>query len=115
MKYYDLHYMPKFDRPIGGYAKRWKIYILEKYRNDKGILEHEKCHVRQWYFTLGIHSILYRFADWYKLWAEVQAYKIQLKTNPPEWPDYTDLYAKFITNNYGLDVDIEDVKRKLRK
>lgn len=34
---------------VGGYAKMFMVRIREKYRNDKGILEHELEHVRQWY------------------------------------------------------------------
>jgi len=105
MKYYKLIYKDKFSNGLtcAGYAKGYKIYILNKYKNDVGILEHEKTHVRQWFYFLTFpFSFLYSNFKWFKLWAEVQAYKVQLKNNPPEWPDYTELYAKFIVKNYKL-------------
>jgi hypothetical protein len=113
VKYYDLHYFERFaDKPswVGGYAKRWKIYILEKYRNDKGILEHEKCHVRQWWYTLGLFGILYRF-EWFRLWSEVQAYKLQIACY--DYKNYK-FFAQMLANRYNLDITEEEALQKLR-
>lgn len=63
---------------VGGYAWLWFIRIRPKYRNDVGILEHEKTHVRQFFRTCGLHGQLLRFR-WYRLRAEVEAYREQLK------------------------------------
>jgi len=54
MKYYSLKYTDKMPHDwTGGYAKAWFIRIRPKYKDDRGLLEHEKTHVRQWFFTLG--------------------------------------------------------------
>lgn len=76
--------------------------------DDKGLLEHEKFHVRQWWawvllfgglgalippypevgyslsiitliFGTLVHTALYEIVRPYRQWSEVQAYKIQLK------------------------------------
>lgn len=87
---------------VGGCANGPVIRILEQYRNDRGIYEHELVHVRQWLFTLGIHSLLYLLVPAYKLWSEVQAYREQAKWYPD---DRRPLFARFIAENYGLNVD----------
>jgi hypothetical protein len=47
MNYYSLKYIPDVNDGIGGYAKYFLIRIKKKYEGtDKGILEHEKVHVR---------------------------------------------------------------------
>lgn len=51
---------------------------------------------------LGIH---YPGVARYRLWAEVAAYKVQLKANPPDWlpgVDCVALYAGFLAADYGL-------------
>lgn len=77
------------------------IKILEKYRDDRGIYEHELLHVKQWLFTLGIHSLLYLLVPRYKLWAEVQCYREQAKHYPD---DRRPLFAHFIATSYGLKI-----------
>ena len=58
------------------------ILIRPKYREDVGLLEHEKMHVKQWWFTLGLHALLYWLSKRYRLWAEAKAYAEQMR-----WPD----------------------------
>jgi hypothetical protein len=115
MKYYSLKYTDDMKEGTGGYAKAWFIRLRPKYREDKGILEHEKCHVRQWFFTLGSHSLLYLLVKPYRLWAEVQAYREQLDWPPAllDRPKYLDLYAGFISTRYKLDITKEEAKKRL--
>ena len=80
------------------------IKMLPKYKDDAGLLEHEKVHVRQWYALLAIgvlistlltllvslsflplyglslflHQSLYKFIRPYRRWCEVQAYRKQI-------------------------------------
>jgi len=100
---------------VGGYAKAWFIRIRPRYKDDVGILEHEKIHVWQWWRTLGFHSLFYLLSKKYRLNAEVEAYKEQLKfapaTSNPE--RYKDMYAGFIADNYGLDVSKGEVLKLL--
>jgi hypothetical protein len=84
---------------------------LEKYRNDAGLHAHELVHVRQWFFSLGLLPILYYFVPKFKLWCEVQAYKVQLEyyADDRSWQ-----FAGFIANKYGLDVTQFEAHRLLK-
>lgn len=89
-----------------GCARGPLIFIRPKYKNDIGLRMHEWTHVKQWLMTFGVHSMLYLMSKRYKLWAEVQAYKEQLKFC---LTDKSELFAGFISSNYGLDVTKEEV------
>lgn len=117
---YSLKYTDEMAESTGGYAKAWFIRIRPKYREDVGIHEHEKVHVWQWWRTLGLHSLLYLCFKSYRLAAEVEAYREQLKhapaTNDPE--RYRQMYAGFISDpdpvkGYGLKITKEEVLKRL--
>ena len=110
MKYYILIYTDNLPANVGGRANGPVIRIKNKYRDDKGILEHEKCHVRQWWRTLGLHGLL-TFHKGYKFRIEVEAYKEQLKYSPGN----EELFAHFIATNYGLNVTQAEAKAALIK
>lgn len=105
MKYYKLIYTDSIKDGFGGKADMWKIRILEKYRNDKGLLEHEKFHVRCWWYCLlaswlistvclltglkgiallflvlgpFVHQLIYR-NKYFRRMVEAKAYRIQIK------------------------------------
>ena len=88
------------------------MFIRPQYRDDRGLLEHEKVHRRQWLRTLGIHSLLYLFVPEYKLHCEVEAFKVQAEC-------YTDdrlpKFAGYISRNYGLKVTEENALQLLRE
>lgn len=101
---YKVFYTDKFIREgFGGVAKGPLIFIRPKYRDDKGILEHEKVHVRQWW----------RGGQWRmtKLEREVEAYKEQLKWYPD---DRSYMFAEFISTKYGLNVTQQEALELLR-
>ena len=106
------------------------IRIHPHYKDDKGLHEHEAEHVRQWWKTLGLHSLLYLLSKQYRLWAEVAAYRVQLQYPPamnviedagvPDMtehifpnPQYVESYAAVIAKKYGLDVTVEEARRLL--
>lgn len=131
-------YVKSLPSNVGGCANGPVVRILEKYRNDRGIYEHEVEHVQQWalvsligaaligllwlFFpvfdkaysglSVALHSALYAMVPQYKLWAEVEAYKEQAK-------HYTDdrnpLFAEFISSNYGLKITKAQALELLRK
>ena len=72
-----------FNPPEGsnGCANACFVRIRKGYENDLGLLEHEKVHVRQFWRTLGLHSILYLISKRYRLKAEVEAYKVQIEAS----------------------------------
>ncbi len=96
------------DFPFVGKANGMIITIDPEYKNDKGLLEHELVHVKQFY-KFPFHGFLYKFNKSYRLKCEIEAYKKQLEYNPLN----LDLYASFITIRYGLEVDIKIRKRRL--
>jgi hypothetical protein len=112
MNYYHLTYTDDMPEGTGGYAKYWFIYLRPKYKDDRGILEHEKCHVCSFYKTLGFHALFYLCSKAYRLHSEVAAYKEQLL-----WPPFEignkELFAKFIANDYGLNITQEEVLKLL--
>lgn len=106
MKYYWIKHTQKIVNGFGGTAQGPLIKILPKYKDDVGLIEHEKTHVRQWYAVLGLglllctlltllvspslwplygaapflHQLLYRFVRPYRRWCEVRAYRKQIET-----------------------------------
>ena len=105
MKYPLTFYVDSLPPNVGGCANGPVIRILKKYKGDEGLLRHELIHVFQWVFSLGLHSILYRVSDWYKLGAEVAAYREQLKHYPD---DRTEMFAGFIAKYYNLNITKEE-------
>jgi hypothetical protein len=65
-----------------GAARGPFIFIRPEFKGDRGLLEHERVHVRQFWRTLGVHGFLYRFSRAYRLRSEVEAYRRQLEFDP---------------------------------
>lgn len=131
-------YVKSLPPNVGGEARGPVIRILEKYRNDRGIYEHEVEHVQQWFVgafvgaaliallwhfypvfdkslaVLGMatHPLLYSLVPRYKLWCEVQAYREQAKHYED---DRRPLFAQFIARNYGLKVTAAEALSMLNK
>jgi Flp pilus assembly protein TadB len=131
-----IRYTDKMPDNVGGYARWFYIAIRPKYKDDKGIHAHELEHVRQWwvltivgaaliagachilghpyiYAALGtaIHPLLYKFVRPYRQWAEVQAFKEQLKHHEPS---YVTNLARRLSRGYGLKITVEQAERLLR-
>lgn len=77
------------------------IFIDPAMKEDRGLLEHELVHRKQWLRLPMIHGLLYRFSRHYRLQSEVEAYREQLKYYPT---DQSMLFAKFISEKYDLDI-----------
>jgi hypothetical protein len=110
---YPLTFYVKFLPPnVGGRANGPVIRILEKYRNDKGIYEHELVHVKHWFCSLGLFPFFYLLIPKVRLWAEVQAYREQLQyyADDRSWQ-----FAGFIANKYGLKITQYDAHALLLK
>jgi hypothetical protein len=112
---YSIRYTDDMPKDTGGYARAWLIRIRPRYKDDKGIHNHELCHVAQFWRTCGLHGLFYLLSKKYKLNAEVEAYREQLKYEPaatdPE--HYRDMYAGFIADNYNLDISKGEVLKIL--
>ena len=65
---------------FAGYNYGPVIAIRPRCRNDRGLLEHEMVHSRQWWRGLGIGHILgYWLSKSYRLRCEVEAYREQAR------------------------------------
>lgn len=106
MVFYTNRFIPE---RAAGCARGPLIFIRPEYKNDIGLLKHEKVHVKQWYRTIGLHSFLYLLSEKYRLKSEVEAYKKQLEYSPRE----ADLYALFISNNYNINIEKDEAKKLL--
>lgn len=81
------------------------ILIRPKNRDDVGLLEHEKVHVRQFWRTLGLSGIGYMFSKRLRLKAEVEAYREQLKHYAV---DRKPLFAHYLATKYNLGITQEE-------
>lgn len=130
-------YVKTLPPDVGGTANGPVIRILEKYRDDKGIYWHEFEHVKQWLFctavtaavlailqhllqniplaviilSTSVHSLFYLLIPQYRLWAEVSAYKEQLKHYSD---DRSALFASYISKYYRLNISEAEALEKLK-
>jgi hypothetical protein len=100
MVFYTDRFIPEI---FGGYTVGPIILIRPKYIGDRGLLEHEKVHVRQffsprWWFKSKL--------EW-----EIEAYREQAKWYPD---DRIPLFATFIATKYGLSISAVEAERSLR-
>lgn len=113
---YLLIYTDNLPECSGGCANGPVVRIRNKYRDDKGIEMHEAEHVRQWWKTLGLHSLLYLLSKKYRLKAEVEAYKEQLKWmgwHSDRLPGYyEDLYATWLSIPEPEGYELQDIVTK---
>jgi hypothetical protein len=65
---------------VQGLALGPLVIIGKFYKNDKGLLAHEMCHVKQfWCKGLIIHMLRYKLSRHYRLHSECKAYYEQWK------------------------------------
>jgi len=85
---------------FAGYTIGPIILIRPKYRDDAGLLAHEKVHVRQW-MKNPLMGLWYLFSKDSRLAYEVEAYREQLKHYKD---DKSATFARFISEDYGLEI-----------
>lgn len=85
------------------------ILIRPAYKNDIGLLEHEKIHVKQFWRTFGLTGLFYLFSKKYRLDCEIEAYKEQLKYSPGR----EELYATFISTKYNIPISVSEAQKLL--
>ncbi len=107
--FYTNKFIPEF---AAGFAAGPLVFIRPNYKDDKGLLEHEKCHVKQWLRTLTLHGLFYRFNETYRYRSEVEAYLEQLKYATDR--EYSrKKFAGFIKDYYNLNVSYEQAYKDL--
>lgn len=136
MKYYLVKYTEKLTNGFGGTAQGPLIKMLSKYKDDVGLLEHEKTHVRQWYavlaiglllgtlltllvspslwplygFTPFVHQLLYKFIRSYRRWCEVKAYRKQIALGGYFSNEFA---VTALVDKYGLGLSLDDARALL--
>ena len=96
----------------GGLSVAVFVFLLEKYREDKGLVEHELEHVQQSYRGLFIfHTLLYLLYTPYRQWAEIKAYRRQLAYYGPEHS--CDFAVRALTTKYRLPLTIGEARKLL--
>lgn len=127
--------------PHAGCTRGPMIFIRPAYRDDQGLLAHERVHVRQWLagilvaaalalalwlavpgwavlaqsvavVGLGLHPLVRLVSRRYRLWSEVEAYREQLKHYPI---DHSMLFAVFLAERYGLGVSVDSALQLLKE
>ena len=96
---------------FAGYAVGPLILIRPQYRGDEGLLAHERTHVRQFWRSFGLMPLRYWLSRRHRFCSEVEAYQAQMQNNP----ERVLLYAKFISDKYGLDVSAETALAALQR
>lgn len=102
---------------LGKFAGRsygFFISIVEKYKDDRGLLEHELQHCRQFYRTFTLHGFLYRFISKYRYAMEIECYRIQL-TFAKDYESALNHFANFLATRYKLYLNPNKVEADLRK
>lgn len=101
---------------FGAFAVWPFIFIRPKYRNDRGLLEHELQHVRQ-IFRYGVlpFPFLYLLNAEFKLRMEAEAYRVQLIYAPADanLDALRDLFAGFLSAKYGLGISRAEARALL--
>lgn len=99
--FYNDWFFTKFRPWAAGTTIGFVIFIRPKYKDDIGLLEHEKTHVLQCYRYLFINGLLYYFSPKWRYKFELEAYKRQLGHSSAPSRDVK-LFAKYIIGNYRL-------------
>lgn len=104
-------YVDELPDGFAGVANGPVIRILKSYRHDRPLYLHEVQHVRQWFMTLGLHSMLYPLVRRYRLWAEATAYAVQANAG-----DDIDRLAGFMARPvYRLDITADEARREIQR
>ena len=88
------------------------ILIRPSYADDRGLLEHERVHVAQFWRTLGLCGIGYLLSRRYRFRCEVEAYREQLRWYPT---DRAPLFARFLAEKYDLRLSYSGALTALRR
>lgn len=133
MNYYLVKLTEKIVNGFSGAAHGPIIKILPKYKDDYGLLEHEKTHVRQWYAALVtglllsmlltlflslslwplyglapfLHQLLYKFIRPYRRWCEVKAYREQIAIGGYSSNDFA---VTMLVEKYDLELSIDEAR-----
>jgi len=123
------HRIKYTDKVRQGEARLFTISINPAKRGDIGLYTHEYEHIKQWYLCLvvglacavgfylfthndiaslliaavsvSLKGILYSYVKPFRKWAEVKAFRAQIKVTEGE---YVDFFANALANDYKLGI-----------
>lgn len=99
---------------FAGYTVGPLILIRPSHRWDRGLLEHERVHVAQFWRTLGLSGIGYWLSRRYRLACEVEAYREQLRwDSSPALA--ARLFARFLSEKYDLKISVDQALAELSR
>jgi len=132
--------LPVYDNWAAGVAIGPFIWIKKTHKDNKGLIAHEKFHVKMfWVFfvvfgiiagvgyilaiqeliygglicALALRGLIYKFVDNYRLWEEVKAYVIQYNLNGEKLSKLK-FYANAIATHYNLKITKKEALEKLQ-
>lgn len=97
----------------GGISRGIVIKIKPKYLNDKGLLEHELTHIKQFYKAFPFHGLFYKFIRAYRLKSELEAYKKQIEYLTKK--EDIDIFANRLSLLYDLNITKEEALKLLKE
>jgi len=123
------HWIRYTDKVKQGEARLFTISINPAKRGDIGLYTHEYEHIKQWYLCLvmgfllalsvyllidnltaslflaavsiSLKGILYSYVKPFRKWAEVKAFRAQIKVTEGE---HVDFFANALANDYKLNI-----------
>jgi len=99
-------------RDLGGFAGKTNAFIIRihvDYKDDRGLLEHEKIHVKQ-FWKNPLHGLFYKFSKDYRLKSEVEAYRKQI-----EYGADLDQMAWLLWSRYDLKITLDEARDLLEE
>ena len=87
------------------------IVIKDTHKDDRGLLEHEKEHVRQFWKNPLFFGLKYLLSKSFRLQMEVEAYKVQMKYSRP---GSESTFANYIISKYNLGLGVKDTDRVIK-
>jgi len=99
--FYTNFLVPK---TAAGCARGIFILIRPQYKDDIGLLAHERVHVKQYVRSFGLSGILYKLSKKHRYKYELEAFKRQVAVSGSHTADHL---ASRLAENYGLDITKE--------
>jgi hypothetical protein len=108
------HILIVTDKVPEGYAGLTQAFVVRirpSHKDDRGLIEHELVHVKQFWRSLGLHGVLYLLSKRYRLRCEIEAYRKQLEFSPQEKVErHRKLFKQAIAEKYRLGMKPEEVE-----